>query len=391
MMIKLDTKYSQALVDDLIQDLLLHVEKKSTLFNRKYANEYSGHLKLILDKNNLSDLIFCKQDEHAVLIKELFELLPPVEEYYCPELFFSELVVDEAYMDIQCITTSDKDKILKYRNILLSNMLSFLDKKRSYLLPLLFDELYEASTAGAVKRVVSNAIRLRNGSFPRQSERHLSFPCWVIDFKDIFDYGYLSEHYGYRVVDEHGASICPYCNEEDIKIVKGNKKHRPDLDHFFPKSKIPFLSININNLIPSGTRCNKSFKKDDLIFTLKSPINFGIDNTPLFDSSDFSTTNATIQDVTIRVLNNVEFEKNLNLFQIQNVYDSNDHKKTYLSIKKHVGYLVEKGSEKGSISLKEELDDLLGIELNDNPKNTRGKKFYIDTLNKLSKLNFKFT
>ena len=36
-----------------------------------------------------------------------------------------------------------------------------------------------------------------------------------------------------------------------------NKNQSPDIEHFFPKSIYPFLSLSISNLLPSCTFCNK--------------------------------------------------------------------------------------------------------------------------------------
>lgn len=68
---------------------------------------------------------------------------------------------------------------------------------------------------------------------------------------------------------------CPYCNRQFIHFYdrKGDEKQmRPALDHFYPKSKYPFLSISLFNLIPSCHACNSDFKlKED--FFEKNHIN----------------------------------------------------------------------------------------------------------------------
>lgn len=59
-------------------------------------------------------------------------------------------------------------------------------------------------------------------------------------------------------------NVCPYCNRNFINpIYKNsslggdNKKQSPDIEHFFPKSLYPFLSLSISNLLPSCAFCNK--------------------------------------------------------------------------------------------------------------------------------------
>lgn len=58
--------------------------------------------------------------------------------------------------------------------------------------------------------------------------------------------------------------VCPYCNRNFInpiykekKIGDDNQNQAPDIEHFFPKSIYPFLSLSISNLLPSCGFCNK--------------------------------------------------------------------------------------------------------------------------------------
>ncbi|WP_088832463.1 HNH endonuclease [Paenibacillus tyrfis] len=68
--------------------------------------------------------------------------------------------------------------------------------------------------------------------------------------------------------DKFGASrkVCPYC---DIQWI-GHSAHS-SIDHFFPKSSFPLLSIFISNLIVSCTGCNDRIKKAKLLLPLFHP------------------------------------------------------------------------------------------------------------------------
>ena len=55
--------------------------------------------------------------------------------------------------------------------------------------------------------------------------------------------------------------VCPYCNRIYTYIVKKKPKKakrqvRPELDHFFPKSKYKHLALSFYNLVPSCPQCN---------------------------------------------------------------------------------------------------------------------------------------
>ncbi|WP_111308882.1 hypothetical protein [Confluentibacter sediminis] len=63
---------------------------------------------------------------------------------------------------------------------------------------------------------------------------------------------------------------CPYCNDNPINIVDiSDEKDENtisraylELDHFFPKSRIPFFALSFYNLIPSCGACNATEKRD---------------------------------------------------------------------------------------------------------------------------------
>lgn len=52
---------------------------------------------------------------------------------------------------------------------------------------------------------------------------------------------------------------CPFCGLADIKSELLSK--RDAFDHYFPKAKIPFNSINVENLAPACATCNTSYKQ----------------------------------------------------------------------------------------------------------------------------------
>lgn len=56
-------------------------------------------------------------------------------------------------------------------------------------------------------------------------------------------------------------TVCPYCNRIYTFTVKKKPKKakrqvRPELDHFFPKSKYNHLALSFYNLVPSCPQCN---------------------------------------------------------------------------------------------------------------------------------------
>ena len=69
-----------------------------------------------------------------------------------------------------------------------------------------------------------------------------------------------------------GLEVCPACDGPDPEKI-GDKAYA-DADHFFPKSRYPFLSIHPENIIPVCLYCNQRFKlnKDPLETSIDSPL-----------------------------------------------------------------------------------------------------------------------
>jgi len=89
-----------------------------------------------------------------------------------------------------------------------------------------------------------------------------------------------------RIVDVVDTRTCLYCNREYIiNYTDGsNSKTTAELDHFYPRSLYPFLSISFLNLIPSCKTCNSRLKGDK--DTFKEEILYPYEET-LNDNMDF--------------------------------------------------------------------------------------------------------
>ena len=60
----------------------------------------------------------------------------------------------------------------------------------------------------------------------------------------------------YRFVSLLGVEVCPYCNRLFTTTVTKGTQMGPQLDHYRSKSKYPFLSLSILNLVPCCGVCN---------------------------------------------------------------------------------------------------------------------------------------
>lgn len=71
----------------------------------------------------------------------------------------------------------------------------------------------------------------------------------------------------YEYLQYHNEILkyCPYCNADTVYAFKKGNTKKPvkvvsALDHFYPKSKYPFLALSLYNLIPVCSRCNSQMK-----------------------------------------------------------------------------------------------------------------------------------
>lgn len=75
-------------------------------------------------------------------------------------------------------------------------------------------------------------------------------------------FAFLNKNWSaYSFVLMGGWKVCPYCGRQLITpIFSTSGKTRAQLDHFLPKSKYPYFSMSIYNLVPSCYSCNASLK-----------------------------------------------------------------------------------------------------------------------------------
>jgi len=95
-------------------------------------------------------------------------------------------------------------------------------------------------------------------------ENNPTFDIFRERFK--FYYNKLRDNFGKILQEENQIFICLYCQRNYIGIFENEDANKgytvPDLDHFYPKSKYPFLAATISNLIPACCICNQRIKQD---------------------------------------------------------------------------------------------------------------------------------
>lgn len=99
--------------------------------------------------------------------------------------------------------------------------------------------------------------RKKNNSLLKQEV----FTVFNYSLFTIFDHGRLAYDLSFKI----NSNVCLYCNTQYTFTIKKKVKNkeaktRPQFDHFFLKSKYPYLALSFYNLIPSCYVCNANLK-----------------------------------------------------------------------------------------------------------------------------------
>lgn len=131
------------------------------------------------------------------------------------------------------------EEFFSNKTLLIPTALDF-DEKYRPLLDSLFTNLYKTQLS---KRLIDSSV------FPKIINNDLSN-----HFKRIKD-----ESYG-------DFTVCPFCGIEEYTLIESEE--RPSYDHLLPKGNklFVFSSINMKNLFPMGTICNKLKETSNLLY-----------------------------------------------------------------------------------------------------------------------------
>lgn len=124
-------------------------------------------------------------------------------------------------------------------------------------------------------------------------------------------------------------STCHYCETAYINtyMVRNTQKRHFDLDHFFPKSECPILSLSLFNLIPCCPICNQRLKRS---FVLGNNYQ---ESVMLCPSSELYNFDKCVQFVVIpknmstKEIKGIRFLENAELFKVDLLSKSTIYKK----------------------------------------------------------------
>jgi len=135
---------------------------------------------------------------------------------------------------------------------------------------------------------------------------------------DKRDFNFNGEWNPYQLVLFSGIRVCPYCNKHYVTPIFSQRgRMRADLDHFLPKSKYPYFSMSLYNLVPSCKTCNQSAKKAlDFTFDFINPFSNNID-----DYFEFKANIVTNEIETNILKDELNIQEYLNVFKVKSTYN----------------------------------------------------------------------
>lgn len=155
---------------------------------------------------------------------------------------------------------------------------------------------------------------------------------------EIINYDFISVNVRHELLFNLSIEVCPYCNRNYISKYKKNglPKSTADLDHFYPKSIFALFSLSLYNFVPACQICNSRFKLAKGIKIVnpfsedsnhrKYRFEYQIDKEQKADPNIFY--NESLNFNLSIVCEDVEYQNNVDLFHLTDLYNSH---KAYVS------------------------------------------------------------
>ena len=124
------------------------------------------------------------------------------------------------------------------------------------------------------------------------------------------------------------VNVCPYCNRSYITRYeyKQSDKSTADIDHFYSKSRFPFLSLSLYNLVPSCQICNSRIKGSRDFFSEPhlNPYHDEFGDTVRFHLSSIQPLlqSGTSPTVMLEPVQSEEIRNSTSTFRLNEIYES---------------------------------------------------------------------
>lgn len=344
----------------------------------------------IFTEEFIRDLILCSADELYEKIITIYDHLHELSERYCLEYYLKDINLDSSVISMPIRRIIDQRRIRDVHERVIAELQLLSNERQSIHLPLLINNMRGTTVASEIKIQLTLLNSMKSGYYKLTDDIKSLYPNWVNEFANLFNYNAMSRVFGREITNGINLDVCPYCNNEDIETInEKGAEARPDLDHFFPKSKFPFLALTLSNLIPAGTRCNQKYKKSKSMFGYIHPYIDGINQYTLFNFNYSFDEGRNIDAISITINNtNSELDNNLSLFRVEATHNKNNVKNWFLKLEERYQLLSNTDQLNETLNNNNSLLTILDVDIQQSPTKEQYQKLKIDALNFLSGRNY---
>ncbi|MFA0158136.1 hypothetical protein [Vibrio sp. 10N.261.46.A3] len=388
-MIKVELNYSDDFITRYTQSIL--TETLYPAFNELLGDvpfPFEENMRRLFCNESLHDIVFLDPEELVDKIVDIYDSVPILSERYCIEYYLEGLVLSENIVDIDLMPNENKIWMREERDRVVDRLLLLIENRESVLIQRIIDDLRSENRASRLRITLKKLLSMMSGNNLLSREEKALFPNWVNEFANIFNYNQMAKNFGNEMTSSLHINFCPYCNQENTEtITAASARSRPDLDHFHPKSKFPFLALTLSNLIPSGHRCNQTYKKSKIMLNKVHPYLDGVGSDALFNFNfsfhngyEKENLNITVNELGQQIDNNIDF------FKIENVYNQDSSKEWFMEFHERYEYrrCVDREIFDDILDDPNSIRMELAFDILKSPKIADSQKFKIDALQQLS-------
>jgi len=390
-MIKFKYYYPHGFIERFKNDFIIVkvISKANEVYEELVINaplealSYKG----FLSKNSILGFIFCKGKDLKKKIDEVYGNYPLIADRFCPAWVFNKYNFRFDLLNLDLSIDDNKAIILGYKPELRTELQKIIDDNGSILATELVLKLDDLHTAKSISKLFSRIRYICLGRSRLTNRIEDKYPLWFKEISKIFNYDKLRAEYGVEIISSTNLAACPYCNARKIEVVKGLfAVGTPDLDHFYPKSRYPFLATTLSNFIPSCWYCNQKFKREK--DTYQGYLHPLLKGTEKYNVFKFTPTLDSQPKILLHGCN--QFKQNISMFELEKVYESDSYKQKYKRINDLIDYHKELRGNMNAVT-----DDKFFFELtfdmgdNLSTQNTIDHKFKLDVLSHLTHNNYR--
>ena len=336
----------------------------------------------------IRELVLCDASELNGKIGDIYDHIHVLAERYCLEYYLADLDVDLSISSLNIKTNVGKSEIRAIHAQVLADLQLISDERNSIYLPNIIAEMQATTTASVIKKQLKSLISKKQGNHNFSEEEIRLFPGWVQELGDLFNYGAMSQVFGHDITNNIDLDICPYCNNEDIETISiEGAETRPDIDHYFPKSKFPFFALTLSNLIPAGNRCNQKYKRANSMLGYVHPYIRGVGRNSLFNFNYMFDEGRHHEALDITLFEQDDsLDENLKLFKVKETHNKKNVKTWFLKLEERYEFLknTDIDSLDNVLGNHDQIRIQLDVDVQQSPKTEQFQKLKVDALNMLS-------